>query len=93
MTDRPGYACPRCQIGQCHAVELTYTRMYHGVLFSAPAVPAWGCDICGLQEYDQEIIMQFERIMGQGTLPTLHTGKKPAMTKPSKEGKSPRFKA
>jgi hypothetical protein len=84
--------CPRCQIGQCHPIELTYVRMYHGALFSAPAVPAWLCDICGLQEFDQEVILQLERLMGQGTLPPAQAGKKSALDKPNKEGKTPRFK-
>ncbi|NWF69337.1 MAG: YgiT-type zinc finger protein [Chloroflexi bacterium] len=89
MSQRMSYTCPRCQIGQCRPVTLTYTRLYQGTLLSVPDMPAWTCDICGLQEYDQQMLGQLERLIGQGSLPP-----RPALgDKPPKSGKAPRLKS
>jgi YgiT-type zinc finger domain-containing protein len=93
MSERPSYTCPRCQIGQCHPGELTYVRMYQGLLFSVPAMPAWTCDICGLQEFDQEVLMHIDRLMGQGVLPPRAASvKKPPVDKPAEGRKASRIK-
>ncbi len=92
MSQRASYTCPRCQIGQCHPGELTYVRMYQGMLLSVAETPAWTCDICGLQEFDQEVLMNIDRLIGQGVLPPRSTVKKQPIEKPSEGRKASRLK-
>lgn len=49
MADRP---CPQCQYGLMHPRQSVYQTTLRGQLFSAPAMPAWQCDICGFHEFD-----------------------------------------
>ncbi|MCB9450016.1 MAG: hypothetical protein H6672_01165 [Anaerolineaceae bacterium] len=71
MTDRLSYPCPYCQIGYCHPEEATYTRLHHGRVVSVPDMLAWTCDICFIQEFDQDAVRQVETLLGINQWPTL----------------------
>lgn len=63
------HTCPRCQIGHFKPTTATYARVIGGNLFSAQNVPAWRCDICALQEFDESALIQFDAMIGSANLP------------------------
>ncbi len=63
------HTCPRCQIGHLHPTMATYSRVIGSTLFCAQNVRAWRCDICGLQEFDDRALIQFDAMLGSADLP------------------------
>jgi len=64
---QPEYAfyCPRCQIGRCHLTKVPFVRLYQGLLISAPDTPAFVCDVCGYQEYEQDALALILALAGE----------------------------
>lgn len=53
--------CPRCWIGDLHNFEAIYTRLVDEQhIFAMPQAPAWRCDICGFQAWDENFINMME---------------------------------
>lgn len=52
--------CPRCWIGDLQALEATYSRIVENELFCMPHAPAWRCDICSFQTWDENLIEMME---------------------------------
>ncbi|MEZ4671487.1 MAG: YgiT-type zinc finger protein [Anaerolineae bacterium] len=64
MSELSAYSCPNCQIGVCRPEKTMYLSLYDGMLVSVPDMPVWVCDICQYQEYDPEVILRLEVLLG-----------------------------
>lgn len=60
MSDQSSFMCPRCQIGRCQPGQITYTRMYNGMLLTVPNMRVYTCDVCGYAEFEPEEIQRLE---------------------------------
>jgi hypothetical protein len=65
MSDEFAFYCPRCLFGRCYANTGTYITLYKGRIISAPDTPAYICDVCNYQEFDQQAIQQLQLLTGQ----------------------------
>jgi hypothetical protein len=64
MSDYPSFACPYCQIGHCQPGKATYVRMHAGHLIAVPQTAVWTCDICGYREFDREVMLRLDALLG-----------------------------
>jgi hypothetical protein len=48
--------CPRCWIGDLQPIDASYTHLVAGKLFCMPQAPAWRCDICNFQQWDEHFL-------------------------------------
>jgi len=58
------YFCPRCQFGRCRPSLATYTRLYHGMMLSAPDTRVYICDVCGYQEFSEQALDTMRDLLG-----------------------------
>ncbi len=63
MSPELSFSCPRCFIGHCHPGVAVYVRMYSDMLLSAMDMPAYVCDVCGYQEFDESALVQLEELL------------------------------
>lgn len=65
--------CPSCGVGHLSLTQTVYVQVYDGTLVSAPNVPAWVCDVCGLTLFDSAALQNIEFMIGEsGPPPNRH---------------------
>ncbi|WP_119067613.1 YgiT-type zinc finger protein [Aggregatilinea lenta] len=65
--------CPSCGVGLLKSAQTVYVQVYNGTLVSAPNVPAWICDVCGLTLFDSTALQNIEFMIGEsGPPPNRH---------------------
>jgi YgiT-type zinc finger domain-containing protein len=62
MSDQSSFMCPRCQIGRCQPGQITYVRMYNGMLLTVPNMQVYTCDVCGYEEFEPEAIERLDSL-------------------------------
>ncbi|HML24499.1 MAG TPA: YgiT-type zinc finger protein [Aggregatilinea sp.] len=71
--------CPSCGVGQLKPAQTVYVQVVDGTLVSAPNVPAWICDVCGLTLFDSATVQNIEFMIGEsGPPPNRHLSTPPA---------------
>jgi hypothetical protein len=64
------FPCPLCLVGYCQPGTGTYLRVVGDILVSAPDMPAWTCDVCNYQEFEQEAVLRLDMLLGQPDEPS-----------------------
>jgi len=62
VPDQSASMCPRCQIGYCQPGEITYVRMYDGMLLTVPHTQVFTCDVCGYREFGTEAFQRIQAL-------------------------------
>lgn len=57
--------CEDCQIGRCHAVELTYMRNLGPHMVVLPEAPATKCDMCRRVNFDPGFLSTMQAILDE----------------------------
>jgi YgiT-type zinc finger domain-containing protein len=55
-TEGERHYCPECQAGVLQITHVTYFTSVFGEMITVPDFPAWVCDICRHQEYDERAL-------------------------------------
>ncbi|NDJ74885.1 MAG: YgiT-type zinc finger protein [Chloroflexi bacterium] len=70
--------CPACRVGKLALTPSVYMYIQHETLISAPNVPAWCCDVCGIVIFDPAAIRRIELLVGEaGPPPNQHVASAP----------------
>jgi YgiT-type zinc finger domain-containing protein len=64
MNESSNFICPQCYIGRCRPSQATYTFVHEESLVSVPDIPAYICDICGYQMFDDDALDSIWKMMG-----------------------------
>jgi len=62
--------CNRCRIGRLQAITTPYLTKINGHIMVMPDIPAYHCDMCGLVRYDQQFLVNIEKLLDQFISPS-----------------------